>query len=99
MKIAIPHNTTRSQARARVEQRIDQLIAQFGGHAEDVEHSWTGDTLYFRGKARGFTIDGTAEITDTEMILDAKLPMLAKPFEGKIRHTVEREAESMFRTA
>jgi hypothetical protein len=33
-----------------------------------------------------------------EVIIDRKLPLLAKLFESRIRHTVEREAESMFRT-
>ncbi|HEX7807459.1 MAG TPA: polyhydroxyalkanoic acid system family protein [Thermoanaerobaculia bacterium] len=96
MRIAVPHRTTKALARTRVEQKIDQLMSQFGGHAEDVTHDWAGDTLHFKGKARGFSISGTVDITDSEVIIDSKLPFMASMFEGRIRHAVEREAETMF---
>jgi hypothetical protein len=99
MHIAVEHKTTKSNARQIVEGKIGQLLAQFGDRAEDVQHEWSGDTLRFKGKARGFTIEGTLEVTDSEVIIDGKLPLLAKPFESRIRQTVEREAETMFRTA
>jgi predicted metal-dependent hydrolase len=99
MRIAVPHNTTREKARRIVDQKLSTLLGQFGHHAKESEHEWTGDTLRFKGKAQGLTIEGTVEITDQMMIVDAKLPLLAKPFEGRIRQTVEHEAEVMFRTA
>jgi hypothetical protein len=99
MRIAVPHRTTREKARSVVEQRVGQMLAQFGDRADDVEHTWIGDQLRFKGRASGFHIEGTLEITDAEVIIDSKLPFLAKPFERKIRTTVEKEAEAMFRTA
>lgn len=99
MRIAVPHHTTKELARERVEQKIDQLLSQFGGHAEEMSHEWSGDTLRFKGKARGFSLAGTVEITGAEVIVDSKLPFLAMPFESRIRQAVEREADAMFRTA
>lgn len=99
MRIAVDHRTTRAKARQIVERKLGELLSQFGDKADDVQHEWFGDTLRFKGKARGFTIEGTLEVTDAAMIIDAKLPFLAKPFEGRIRQTVEREAEAIFRTA
>jgi putative polyhydroxyalkanoate system protein len=96
MRIAVLHHTTKALARTRVEQKIDQLFSQFGGHAEEITHDWAGDTLRFKGKARGFSISGTVDITDTEVIIDSKLPLMAAMFEGRIRHAVEREAQTMF---
>ena len=55
--------------------------------------------MRFKGKARGLSVEGTVEVTDTEVIIHGKLPLLAKPFEGKIKQTVQLEAERMFRTA
>ena len=57
------------------------------------------DTLRFKGKARGLSVEGTVEVTDAAVIVDGKLPMMAKMFEGRIRQAVEREADAMFRTA
>ena len=99
MRIAIPHNTTKDSARQRVEEKISALLGQFSHHAEDIQHSWTGDTLTFKGKARGLSIEGSVDVTATEVIIDAKLPLMAKPFESGIRQQVEREAEKVFRTA
>ena len=99
MRIAVEHQTTQSKARAIVERKIGQLLAQFGDRAGDVHHEWSGNTLRFKGKARGMTVEGTVEITDEAVIIDGKLPLLARPFESRIRQTVEREAEAMFRTA
>ena len=99
MRISVPHHTTRARARQIVERKIDGLLASYSHHAEKAEHEWSGDTLRFKGKARGFSVEGSVDITDTEVIVDAKLPLMAKMFEGKIRQTVEVEAEKMFRTA
>ena len=99
MRIAVDHNTSKQNARMKVEERLGQLLSQFGGHAEDVEHAWDGDTLRFKGKARGLAVSGTAEVTDAAVVIEAKLPLMAKMFEGRIREAVQREADSMFRTA
>ena len=97
MRIEVPHNTTRDKARKIVEQKMKALQSQYGHHANDIDHQWQGDTLHFGFKAKGFTGKGTLEITDSGVIIDGKLPLLAKPFESRIRSTVEREAEVMFR--
>ena len=99
MRIAVPHHTSKENARRRVEWRLDQLLAQFGGRADEIEHEWLGDTLRFKGKARGLSVEGTVEVTDSEVIVDGKLPLMARMFEGRIRQAVEREADAMFRTA
>ena len=97
MRIAVPHHTTRENARRIVEQKLGDLMKSYGSYADHSEHSWSGDTLSFKGKARGFTVEGKVEVTDSEVILDGKLPLLAKPFEPRIRHTVEQEAAKIFK--
>lgn len=99
MRIAVPHNTTREIARNKVEQRLGQLLSQFGGHADEMDHTWAGDILTFKGKAKGLKVEGTVEVTDAAVIIDGKLPLIAMPFEGRIREAVQREADSMFRMA
>jgi hypothetical protein len=99
MKIAIEHHTTRDKARKIVEKRLRDAEKQYGQMASDLDWEWHGHTLHVKVKAKGFHLKGTLEVTDTTVIVDGKLPLLAKPFESKIRHTVEREAESMFRMA
>jgi len=96
MRIIVPHHTDKASARRKVDARIDQLLAQFGHYLSDSQHHWEGDTLHFSGSARGFKSNGTIELTDSEVIIDGKLPLIAKPFESRIRSTVEKEAAAMF---
>ncbi len=97
MRLAIPHHITRAAARLRLDARLMELLGQFGDRAEEVSHEWRGDTMHFRGKASGLKVEGTIEVTDSEIILESKLPFFAKPFESRIRQSVELEAEKMFR--
>ncbi len=99
MRIAVPHRTDKQTARRKVEERLHQLLGVYGQYLSDIDHHWEGDQLVFSGKAKGFKANGTLEVTDNEVIIDGKLPLIARPFEPRIKSTIEREAESMFRTA
>ena len=99
MRVTVPHNTTKTEAKQKVEKRLDDLQRQYGHYASDIQKNWDGDRLDFEVKARGFTGKGTVEITDSEVIIDGKLPLIAKPFEPRIKSTLEQEAAAMFRTA
>ena len=99
MRIAIPHHTTKAKARATIAEKVTGLLNQFGGKVDDLQQEWVGDTLEFKGKARGFKVEGSVEITDDEIVIEGKLPLMALPFEPKIKEAVKKEAEQMFRTA
>ena len=96
MRVTVPHNTDRAGARRKVDARLQQLLSQYGHYLSDVDQRWDGDTLAFSGSARGFKTNGTIEVTDREVIIDGKLPLIARPFESRIRSTIEREAAAMF---
>ena len=96
MRVTVPHNTDRDTARRKVEARLQQLLTQYSSYLNNVDQRWEGDRLVFSGSARGFKADGTVEITDSEVIVDGKLPLIARPFEPRIKNTIEREAAAMF---
>jgi len=99
MRISISHHTSKEEARKIVDRRLGELLGQYGHYLSESQTNWNGDRLEFSGKAKGFNVNGSLEITDSEVIVDGKLPLLAKPFEPRIKSTLEREAESMFRRA
>lgn len=96
MRIAIPHYTTRAKARQILEQKMSQVEQHYGHYASDVEHQWNGDVLSLSAKAKGFHIKGTVEVTDSEVILEGKLPLMAKMFEPRIKSTIQKEGEELF---
>lgn len=75
---------------------MTNLERQYGHYATDIDKSWDGDRLSFSVKARDMSGSGSLEITDSEVIVDGKLPLMARPFEPRIKSTIEREAEAMF---
>lgn len=75
---------------------MTNLERQYGHYATDIDKSWDGDRLTFSVKARGMSGSGSLEITDSEVIVDGKLPLMARPFESRIKSTIEREAAAMF---
>ena len=98
MRIVIPHLTDKANARRKIDARLQDLLSQHGHYLSDISQHWEGDRLVFSGSAKGFKANGSVEITDTDVIVDGKLPLIAKPFESRIKSTIEREAEAMFKT-
>jgi hypothetical protein len=96
MRISVPHFTTKEVARQKINERIASMFGQYGHYLAESSHSWEGDRLVFSGSAKGFKVSGTMEVTDSDVVIDAKLPLIAKPFESRVKHTVETEAVSMF---
>ena len=99
MRITVPHKTDKNTARRKIEERLHQLLGTYAHYLSEIEHHWEGDRLLFSGKAKGLKANGSVDVTDNEVIIDGKLPLLAKPFEPRIKSTIEREAETIFRTA
>jgi putative polyhydroxyalkanoate system protein len=96
MRIAVPHNMDKATARRKIDARLQQLLATYGSYLSDVEQRWEGDRLVFAGKTKGMKASGTVDVTENEIIVEGKVPLLAKPFEPRIKSTIEREAAAMF---
>jgi hypothetical protein len=96
MQIVITHHTDKASARRKIDARLQELLGQHGHYLSDINQHWEDDRLLFSGSAKGFKVNGSVEITDSEVILDGKLPLIAKPFESRIKSTIEHEAAAMF---
>jgi Putative polyhydroxyalkanoic acid system protein (PHA_gran_rgn) len=96
MRVTIPHHTDKETAKRKINERLGQAMGQYGHYLSDSTHTWDGDRLTFAGSAKGFKASGTIEVTDSEVIIDAKLPLIAKPFEPRVKHAIEQEATAMF---
>ena len=96
VRIIVPHRTDKETARRKITERIAQLVTQYAHYLSDSEHRWEGDQLSFSGSAKGFKANGTVQVTDSEVIIDGKLPLIARPFESRVKSTIEREAAAMF---
>lgn len=99
MKIEMPHHTTPANAKKKITNLLTKLKSKHEELISDLDQRWDGDKLVFGFKAKGMSAKGHIEITDDAVLLDGKLPLLARPFESKIKKAIETEAKSLFRKA
>ncbi len=95
MHVQIPHQFSQKNALERVKGALADSRKQIADHATIEEERWQGDTLYFDVKVQGHRISGTFAVMPTEFVLDAKLPLLWRMFEGKIEKAIAEQTKSL----
>lgn len=95
MHFNFPHKTSAAAAKDKIIAVMTEHRAEIEKHSKIIKDTWEGNTLHFAVELQGKTITGTLEITDTEYILDAHLPLLWRMFEGRIEKEVEKQLRAM----
>ena len=96
MHIAIPHKSSKITAITKVKLALNEARPKAKeSQVEITDERWEGDTLHFSVNLQGKTITGTLQITDTEFVVDAKLPLLWRIFEGKIEKMIAEQAKAL----
>jgi putative polyhydroxyalkanoate system protein len=97
MQITIPHKFTKAEAKERVMLALREARAKIDDQATIDKEEWVGDTLNFAITVQGQSISGTFEVRDHDFNLDAKLPMMLRMFEGRIKSAIEEQAQGMLK--
>lgn len=91
MQITRRHNRTKQQAKVWVDDKLAEMLKQFGDSVSDTSHQWRDDTLEFAFRAAGLVnFRGTLAVTDTDFHLNLPFPFLAKGFESRAEAEVNR---------
>lgn len=96
MKLRFPHRTTPGEARGRIESLLDRLETRHAKQILVTDRTWAGNTLHFAFKARGLPAKGTVTIGEEDVVINGDVPLVARPFEGKITRAIEKEAAELF---
>lgn len=97
MHLKIPHKLSRAEAVAHVKKMIAESKPQIGDKATIEKEEWQGDTLHFAFTAQGQHISGQMAVEDGAFVIDAKLPLMLRMFEGKIEKMVAEQTAQMLR--
>ncbi len=97
MHINIPHKFSKDEAKERVMVALREARTKLGDQATIDKEEWVGDTLNFGFTAQGQSISGTFEVRDKSFDLDAKLPLMLRMFEGRIKSAIEEQAKAMLK--
>ena len=93
MKIRRHHNMTRDAAVQLSDQILPGFIEQADDNVSNIQRQWDGNVLRFAFRTRGMNIKGTFLVTDDEIIIESKLPFMARPFEGRVRSAIEQQLD------
>jgi hypothetical protein len=97
MRIIVPHNKGREEAKRRIDEAIDRMLASSfpGLQLLDAQKNWEGSTLNLSLRVgAGFVnvpVTAQAQAEETQVVIDCDLPPIVKQFvpEEKIRADFE----------
>jgi len=96
MHLQVPHKTRQFDAIQKVKFGINEGRKEAAAHNVTIEEErWEGNVLHFSATLQGKQISGTLEVTDKEYVIDAKLPLLWRIFEGKIEKMIAEQARML----
>lgn len=95
MHFQIPHGTSQSDALNKVKHALSDAKPHLDGQATIDEERWEGNTLHFAATLQGKQITGTLSVSDTEFVIDAKLPLMWRLFEGRIEKMIAEQVKEM----
>lgn len=95
MHFKVPHKTTKTAAKQRVKDALEHARPQMEGQVKINEEAWEGDTFKFSVDLQGKTVTGSLEVTEMDFILNAKLPLMWRLFEGRIEKEIMKQVAAM----
>lgn len=97
MHLKIPHKLSKADGVAHVKKMLIDAKPQMGDKVTIEKEEWQGDTLHFAFTAQGQHITGTMEVQDGAFVVDAKLPLMLRLFEGKIEKMIAEQTAQMLK--
>ena len=95
MHIDVPHKFSKFEASQRVKKALEDARPQMKGQVDIHEERWENDTLHFDATAQGQRVRGTLKIEDKKFVIDAKLPLMLRLFEGRIERELAAKIKEL----
>lgn len=91
-----PYN--KEDAYQLVDTFLDKLQAEHADSIKNASKTWNDnkDMMNFQFNAMNFDIKGDIKIHDDHLILNSKLPLLARVFSGTIEDTIVKNLDQLF---
>lgn len=97
MHLQIPHKFGQQQALERIKQALAQAKTnkEVQGQVDIEKEEWEAHKLTFAFTAQKQHISGTLAVEEAEYIVDAKLPLMLRMFEGRIEKMIGEQVKGM----
>jgi hypothetical protein len=91
VQLTIPHQLGQEEALARLKGFLGKVKQRYQTQVSDLHETWTDNVVQFGFKTYGFTVSGQMTVEPADVRFDAKVPMAAMMFKGKIEQTLRDE--------
>lgn len=97
MHLNIPHKFGKEKAIERVKMALEQVKVnpQVKDQLTIEKEEWEGDKLTFAFTGQGQHITGVLQVDEAAFIVDAKLPLMLRMFEGRIEKMIGEQVKQM----
>lgn len=97
MRIEYNHQHTKEEAYKKIDGLLEELKNKYGEMVQNPSKSWNSehDRMDFSFRARGFNITGNIQLQGMAVVLEGKLPLLARPFKGEIESRIREKLEEI----
>jgi hypothetical protein len=96
MRVSVEHHSIPELVRDKLEEAIGKALDIGGGQITQLNYAWAAGKLDFSFTVMGKAIKGSTYVTQTEIIVDAGMPMMFRPFEGKVKSRILGALSEMF---
>ncbi len=95
MKINYPHTLGATEALKRLQDFAEKLKQQYASEIEEASEQWNGNTGEFILKAKGIKVKGLIKVTDNNVEIESKVPLILKPFQSQIENLIKDELRKL----
>jgi len=91
VQVTIPHQLGQEEALARLKRFLTKVKNRYETQVSDLTETWADNVVQFGFKTYGFTVSGQMTVEPADVRFDAKVPLAAMMFKGKIEQTLRDE--------
>jgi len=91
LAMEVAHALGQEEAARRLKDKFSSVKQEHGDQVKDLRDQWEGNTFSFGFKTMGMKVEGTVSVEEDRVKLDARLPLAAMMFKGKIQQGIRDE--------
>lgn len=95
MKIEIPHELSKDNARDKIKNLLSELKEKYSGQVKEVNETWTDYRNDFSIAMGPMSTNGYINVDDQLVEIELEIPMFAAMFKGQIKSLIEEEAKKI----
>jgi putative polyhydroxyalkanoate system protein len=94
-EMKVDHQLGLDAAAERLKSEAEEAKKKFAAQLSDLSEKWEGNEAHFELKVMGMKISGQVTVNDSDISIDAKLPMAAVMFRGLVEQQIRERLEKI----